>query len=184
MFKRIFHRMRGSSDFSAEIDAHIQLEIERLRAQGLSDKEARKTAHRAFGNVTHAQERFHESHGWVWLDHIWQDVRYGLRMLRKSPSFTLIAAITLALGIGANTAIFSVVDSFLLRPTPVSHPEQIATLAVEQIGGTYSASFSYPDLQDIRNQSSALFSNVSASMDFHLTDGLSIDGNLQPIWTS
>lgn len=182
MFARIFRRKRNSTDFSAEIQAHIQLEEERLREQGLAPQEAHKNAHHAFGNVTHAQERFHESHGWVWLDHFWQDVRYGLRMLRKSPSFTFIAALTISLGIGANTAIFSMVDSFLLRPTPVSQPQQIATLDTQQIGGTYSAIFSYPDFQDIRDQSSAIFSSVTGSMDFPAADGLSVDGKVEPIW--
>ncbi|HEV2423100.1 MAG TPA: ABC transporter permease [Candidatus Acidoferrales bacterium] len=180
----MFRRKRNAADFSDEIRAHIQLEEERLVEQGVMPEEARKHAHQTFGNVTLAQERFHEFHGWVWLDHLWQDVRYGLRMLRKSPSFTFVAVLTVSLGIGANTAIFSMVDSFLLRPTPVSEPQQIATLDAEQIGGAYSALFSYPDFQDIHSQSSALFSDVATSMDFHPMDGLSIDGNIQPIWTA
>ena len=180
----MFRRKRHSADFSAEIQAHIQFEEERLRSQGLSPEEAHNAAHRTFGNVTKTRERFYESRHWLFFDHLSQDVRFAARMLRKSPAFTLVAVLTLALGIGANTAIFSMVDSFLLRQTPVSQPQQIATLATEENGGTYSASFSYPDFQDIRSQSSALFSDVAASMDFHLMDGLSIDGNLQPIWTS
>lgn len=84
MFARFFGRKRKAADFSAEVHAHIQLEEERLREQGLSPEEAHNRACRAFGNVAHVQERFYESHRWLWLDHLWQDFRYATRMLRKS----------------------------------------------------------------------------------------------------
>jgi macrolide transport system ATP-binding/permease protein len=130
----MFRRKRKPDDFTAEIEAHLQLEVARLREHGLSEEEAQAAARRSFGNVTQARERFYESGRWLWWDHLAQDVRFGLRMLRKSPGFTAMALLTLALGIGANTAIFSVVNALLLKNLPYSHPERMGTVYARTTG--------------------------------------------------
>jgi predicted permease len=156
----MFGRKRKLDDFTSEIQAHLQLEIERLRDQGLSEEQARATARRSFGNVLHAEEHFYESRRWLWWDHFWQDVRYGLRTLRKSPGFSAVVALTMAFGIGATTAIFSVVDAALLRPLPYPQPEQLVTIEDDLPGGgARDVGMSEPEWQDLHR--SGIFEYIS-----------------------
>ena len=131
-------RKRKQSDFKAEIAAHLEIEAERLKEQGLSEAEARTAARRAFGNLTRAEESFYESGRWLWWDHFLQDLRFGLRKLVKNPGFTAVAVLTLALGIGASTAVFSLVNAVLLRDLPYRDPERLVFL-YEPIPGIANA---------------------------------------------
>ncbi len=130
----MFGRKRKASDFSAEIEAHIQHESERLGEQGLSEEEARAAARRSFGNVMQAEERFYESGRWLWWDYLRQDLRFGLRMLARNPGFTVTVVLTLALSIGANTAIFSIVNALLLKNLPYAHPECMGAIYARTTG--------------------------------------------------
>ena len=121
-------RLRGDEDFRQEIDAHIAIETDRLIAEGLPPAAARDAARRAFGNVAAASERYYESRRPVWLIDLGRDIRYGVRLLSRHPGFTLVAVLTLALGIGANTAIFSLINSVMLRPLPVRDPGRLAVV--------------------------------------------------------
>src|SRR5207253_11127037 len=118
----MFRRKRKASDFSSEMEAHIQLETDRLREQGVSEREARAAARRAFGNVTQAQERFYESGRWLFWDDLGQDLRFAFRISHKSPGFAAVAVVTLAVALGANAVVFSVLDAFVLRPLHLPLP--------------------------------------------------------------
>jgi hypothetical protein len=156
-------RRRKQSDFSAELEAHLQLEADRLKEQGLGDEEALLTARRAFGNPTGAQEKFYESQRWRLLTECRQDVRFGLRLLAKNPGSTAVAVLALALGIGMNTAIFSVMNAALLKFLPVRNPKELVMLtdpnASLQLGGTVDGERSlltYTEFAELRDHTTSM----------------------------
>lgn len=156
------------TEFHAEMEAHIQLEIDRLCEQGLSESEARAAALRTFGNRTSTEERFYESHPSLWLDRLWQNVRFGARMLLRNPASTVVAVLTLALAIGANTAIFSLTNAVILRNLPIPNPNQVVLFgqchwsgSVDDIPNTSWQLFSYHFFQQFRLRN-AVFADVAA----------------------
>jgi predicted permease len=172
----MFWRKRSAEDFAEEIKAHLELEAEDLKREGLSDDEARCKARREFGNVRRAQEQFYVKGRFVWLDNLLHDLRFALRQLRRSPGFAVTAVLTLALGIAANVIVFGVLQALVLRPIDVPHAEQVMTLARKNDPYPF---FSYPEVRDVRD-GNTVFSAVAADM----IQNFAVDANgvTRPIW--
>ncbi len=177
----LFSSQRLDVDLEDELRSHIEMETEANIRRGMTPAEARRVALVEFGGVTQTAEAYREGRGLAWVETVIQDIRFALRNFRKSPGFTSVAIASLALGMGVNTAIFSMVNMLLLRPLPVQDPEQLIRLSIQQKGGLPLPLFSYPDYREISEQTTGAFSGILAYQTG--LDGLSIDGRADRIIT-
>ena len=162
-WKRFFLRARWDHERAQEMEDYLQAETDNNIQLGMSAEDARAAARRKLGNATLIREEIYRMNSLGFLETLWQDVRYGWRTLRKTPGFTAIAVLTLALGIGANTAIFSMVDWLAFQQLPVREPRALVFFGFSLGGPMHNDNqFSYPEFQELRKQAGAQFDGMSA----------------------
>ena len=134
-FIGLFHRRRSDAEFTAELESHLQLHIEDNLRKGMTPEAARRDALMKLGGVEQTKGDYRDRHSLPFLETLFQDLRFAFRALRKSPGFTTVVMLTLALDIGANTAIFQLLDAVRLRSLPVSKPGELAQIEIR--GGNH-----------------------------------------------
>src|SRR5438552_1246527 len=163
LIKRLFSRRRIYGDLSEEIREHLEEKIEELAAGGMSRREATYAARREFGNVTLVEEDSRTVWRWPSVENLLMDIRYSVRMLRKSPGFTIVAVLTLALGIGANTAIFSCINAWIINPLPYPQSDRLMVFAThdKKNGWTGEHVTSPADFFDFQKQNTSFEQSVA-----------------------
>jgi predicted permease len=166
---RYLRRGKWDEERARELEAHLTIEAEENVARGMSREEARYAAQRKLGNQTLIREEIYKMNSLHFFETLWQDARYGARMLRRNPGFTAVAVLTLALGIGANTAIFSVVYAVLLKPLPYANASQLMTVfEVSQEDAKIVTGWSYLNFEELREQNN-VFSEMAGTQQHQLT---------------
>jgi predicted permease len=180
-------RPKPADNLAEEIRSHLEMEEQENLESGMPPEEAHYAALRRFGNVTLAQERSREMWGWNSIETLWQDLRYGLRQLRRSPGFTAVAVLTLALGIGVNTAIFSLIDAVMLRMLPVEKPGELFKMEfgnADEGGGDVFTTPMWEQLRDHQDFFSSTFAWAGTNFDLaeggatRAVDGMWVSGGL------
>ena len=161
--KSLFRKRKLDAQLSEEIRSHVEMATEANVAAGMSPDEARYAALREFGNVAQVQERTRDEHGWVWLEQMGQDLCYAARALRKTPSFTTTAVLTLALGIGVNAALFTIYNAMALRSLPARAPDELLSVRGlrDHKARRNDTFFTYAEYLDYRD-SNHVFSGLAA----------------------
>src|SRR5258708_38544439 len=158
----LVRRGKFERELEEEMRLHRELKEREFIAEGVEEQEARYAANRQFGNATYLRERSSESWGWKWLEDFVQDVRFGVRMLRQNPAFTVVAVATLALGIGATGSIFSVVEAVLLGRLPYRNPSRLLSLYEDRSStGFHRRQFTPANFADCKAQT-AIFADIAA----------------------
>src|SRR3979411_513525 len=158
----LFRRRRLEDDLDEELRSHVEMAVELNLGEGMSAEGARREALRSFGGVEQSKENYRDQRGLPMIETTLQDLRFGFRMLRRSPSFSILAILCLTLGIGANAAVFSWVEGILFRPYPaVTHQERLHALTATARGEGHTR-LSWPDFVDLQ-RSSRLFDSFFVS---------------------
>ncbi|HEY6376107.1 MAG TPA: ABC transporter permease, partial [Edaphobacter sp.] len=175
-----FHKEPLDEELNAEVAAHIEMATEENLKWGLSPEEARRQALIRFGGVEQAKERQRETRGLPWLDLLLQDLRYTVRTLRRDRGFAVIAVLILALGIGANIAVFSVVNTILLRPLPFYDPQRLVWIAPANANGLSASTYSVDAYDDLLAQNRS-YEDVTGYFAFSTSDNFKLTGRGDPL---
>ena len=173
-FSRLFRSRQINSDLSAELRAHLDEKVAEFVASGMPRREAELAARRQFGNSTLLEERSREVWRWRLIENLGADIRFALRMFRKNPAFAVVAIVTLALGIGANTAMYTIIRGAFTWNMGLDHPDRIVSVTSADPAHDRELSISYPDFRDFRQLSKSVAGIAAYRLDLvNLSDDAS-----------
>ena len=174
LWRTLRGRRQWEADLRSELHDHLEARAADLARNGLTPEQARRQARLELGSAEHYREEARAASGLRWFDEIRQDLHYAYRALRRTPSFVAVAVISLALGVGANTVVFSVVDSLILRPLPIAKPKEVWFLQPN-----FWTSFSYPNFRDVRDRTTSFEGITAYSM---TAVGITGEGRADRVW--